>query len=575
MASPSTSPPLLSSSHLLTALPLELLVFVIENLDRVEDIAAFALSNRRIYSAANPFLYRRAAQCEDARALAWAANRGLLTTLRMALAAGADPNYEFVERVPEDEWERVSAAARADAAAGRPKQLWAMWDFGNRPASASSSKWSSHSDVDPADDRHDDDDDDQDSHDSHDHSPEPVDDAEHDTDTDSVATPIATPAASSTAAPSPRPPIGSDQDSVLSSDEDLSRRSDATPATEPEATPTPDSTVTRRYYAVHLAARGGHDDILELLLRHGADVNASAERFCACTPLYGLLNTLEHPDPDAERPIWTPLHAAICHAHPSTAKLLLAHKASPILDTSDPTTDPGLGTTALHHAAAFGLTTLVTHLLDTHTQTDINTPTAHTTTPFYHAYAHRRWSSTIPLLLARGASLECEIKMYIPYTAITPLGEACRLGDFRIADRLLALGADPAHGFVALTATGGCLTPLHMCCMRSAKPAAGQRCVEGATQYADDGVRGRARMRTIRRLIGGGARLDARDCFGSTPLMAAVQSCNTFALEALSLAGVEEEGGAKAKHKDGVGAKPEGELDVVEEVAAASPPPGS
>ena len=585
MASPSTPPPIASSSsHLLTALPLELLVFVIENLDRVEDLAALARTSRRIYSAANPLLYRRAAQREDARPLAWAASRGLLATLRMALAAGADPNHEFVERLPCEEWERASAAARADAAAGRDKRVWAMWDWRAGGGLASESLGESHMwvarsgvGVDSVEDRrdhHDEDDchDDYDD-DDNDHSPEPADAAGYDT--DSVDTPVATPAASSTAAPSPRPPHGSDQDSVVSSDEHLSRRSDATPATEPEATPTPDSTVTRSYRAVHLAARGGHNDILTLLIRHGADINLTATRFCACTPLYGLLNALEHPDPAAELPIWTPLHAAICHSHPATAIHLLTHKASPILDTSDPATHPSLNTTALHHAAAFGLPSLLTHLLTHHPTLSINAPTAHTTTPLYHAYAHRRWRTTLPLLLAHGASLECEIKMYIPYTAITPLGEACRLGDFRIADRLLSLGADPSHGFVALTGSGGCLTPLHMCCMRSAKPAKGEGMVEGEKQYGDDGRRGRARVETIGRLIGGGARVDARDCFGSTPLMAAVQSENVFALEGLRLGGVEEEeqvgGGGKGDGK--VKVKVEAHVEVVEKVAAAAASP--
>ncbi|KAG7288299.1 hypothetical protein NEMBOFW57_007830 [Staphylotrichum longicolle] len=510
-----------SSSHLLTALPLELLVFVIDNLDRVEDIAALALTNRRLYSAANRLLYRQAARCHDARPLAWAANRGLVSTLNMALAAGVDPNYEFVEQLSADEWERVSAAARADAAAGRPKELWAMWDFNNRPIP--DAKWSPEPEV--ADDTT----------------------AEH----------AATPAPSSTAAPSPGPAAGSDLDSVVSSEEDLSHRSDATPATETSTTPTPDW-VTRRYYAVHLAARGGHNEILQLLVRHGARVNVPSQRFCACTPLYGLLNALEHPEPEADRPLWSPLHTAICHSHTETAKLLLAHKASAMMETApgDPhdtpisysSTDAGYGATALHHAAGMGLGDLVRHILDAKIQTDINAQDHNTLTPFYFAYAHRRWTTTVPLLLSLGASIECEIKMYIPYTAITPLGEACRLGDFAAADALLDLGADATHGFVALT-SGGCLTPLHMCCMRSAQPA-GRGAARGQGRRRHRRRRWQRRRRRSarpgahahhREADRAGARLDARDCFGSTPLMAAKQACNIFALEALSIAGVDDE----------------------------------
>lgn len=539
------------SHHLLMSLPLELLVFVIEDLDRVEDMAALALTNRRLYGAANPLLYQRAAQCRDARPLAWAANRGLVSTLKMALGAGIDPNFEFVERVPAEEWERVSAQARADAAAPRPKQPWAMWDFQGR-GRGDKARWTREETAVPAD--HGDHNDDGDA--GHDHA--------------------GTPATISTAAPSPHPQLGSDLDSVVSSEDDLSHRSDATPATEPSPTPTPPDTVLRRYHALHLAARGGHNEAVSLLLRHGADVNAASERFCACTPLYGLLNALENPDPAADRPTWLPLHAAICHSHTSTAQLLLAHGASPFMEASTPEDDDDrcnyTGSTALHHAAAMGLTTLVAHILDTPAlHIAINTQDPNTLTPFYHAYAHRRWASTIPLLLARGADMECETKMYIPYTAITPLGEACRLGDFDAADRLIDLGADVTNGFIALT-SGGCLTPLHMCCMRSAQPAG-----EPPDKGADDEARGRARMRTMEKLLAGGAKLHARDCFGSTPLMAAVQACNTFALEALSIAGadVEEEidGGAVGGHHDDPKAKVKGDKKLYAATNPPSPPP--
>src|SRR5438128_1155648 len=119
----------MASSHRLAALPIELLVFVIDNLDSLDEIVALARTSRRLYSTANALLYKRAVQRGDARPLAWAANRGLATTLRMALAAGADPNHEFVEHIPVDEWEHARAAAAAAVPAGRDKEPWAMWDF--------------------------------------------------------------------------------------------------------------------------------------------------------------------------------------------------------------------------------------------------------------------------------------------------------------------------------------------------------------------------------------------------------------------------------------------------------------
>ncbi|KAK3306362.1 ankyrin repeat-containing domain protein [Chaetomium strumarium] len=493
--------------HSLTALPIELLVFVIDNLERVEDIAALALTDRRLYSTANPLLYRRAVECNDARPVAWAAHRGLVATLKMALAAGADPCREFSDCVAVEEWERATAAARTAARAGREKEAWAMWDHdpGHVPVVA----WCS----------------------------EPDDDSDH------ASTPASS--SSSTDHSSHAPSGSSDQESDASSPYEIpsSQRSDVAPATVPANAFHP-NTVSRWFYAMHLAARGGHDEIIKILLSHGASVDVPSRHFCACTPVYGILNALECPDQveDNEPPLWSPLHVAICHGRTETAKLLLSRKASPLMqtpldsrysfdrDSREPTPFP----TALHHAAGRGLTELVRYILDNKIQTDVNVQDLTTLTPFYYAYAHRRWDSTVPLLLSLGANIDCETKMYIPYTAITPLGEACRLGDFAVADRLIDLGADVKRGFIATTSPGGCLTPLHMCCMRSAQ-AVGEPKEKGE----DDEARGRARMRTIEKLVRKGAQLDARDCFGSTPLMAAVQSCNTFALEALSLAGAD------------------------------------
>ncbi|KAL2128993.1 hypothetical protein VTI74DRAFT_8381 [Chaetomium olivicolor] len=506
------------ASHLFTALPNELLVFVIEKLDRVQDIAALALTNRRLHSVANSHLYRRAAECNDVRPLAWAADRGLVSTMKMALAAGIDPDHQFVEYLPRVEWERASKAAAADAPAGRPKQPWAMWDYDNDGRRRTSLKEAEVSPV-PADD------------------------------SDQAGTPASTSVANQTA----HSTVNSDGESVASLGEEpnISPHSAVTPATEPSFPPVPD-TVWRTYHAIHLAARGGHDDIIRLLHSHGATIEAHSARFCACTPLYGLLNALESPRPDADQPFWTPLHVAICHAHPSTAKLLLALNHSPMKMQSTPCRGDWHASrgssTALHHAAAWGLSSLVSHLLD-HNKVllpgyGVNTPDAYSLPPLYHAIAHRRWSTTVPLLLSRGADIDAAVALYIPYSAITPLGEACRLGHFGVADRLIALGADVTKGFIgtrpsslAAAAGGGCLTPLHMCCMRSAVAPGTAR-----EENVDDEARGRARMRTIERLIRGGAELDVRDCFGSTPAMAAVHNSNTFALEALSLAGVETDG---------------------------------
>ncbi|KAL2120177.1 hypothetical protein VTJ04DRAFT_4203 [Mycothermus thermophilus] len=520
---PPTPPPPLappSSTHLLHGLPTELLVFVINNLDLVEDVAALARTSRRLYSMANPYLYRRAAETGDARPLAWGAAKGLMSTLKLALAAGIDPNHEFVELIPLSAWKKAINAARDDMMAGREKQPWAMWPFNRRS----------------------------------------------------------------------RDPVPPDNGRRPESDTSNAGATSAPPAAEPSQPRTIHITASeiqlpRRFYALHLAARGGHTGVIDLLLRHGAAVDVQSTRFCACTKQYGLLNTLEnpqeetYPDPDDTGPFsftslglragqWTPLHAAICHGQTEAAQLLLGRgKATPLMESGASGADAArdldtaryscYGATALHHAAAFGLSSLVSLILDEKIIPEVDASDDRSLTPLYHAYAARRWDSTIPLLLKRGADINYAAPMYIPYTSITALGEACRLGDFEVADRLIDLGADVRKGCLTYTKPG-CLTPLHLCCMRSAQAPQSSsnssnrnnndtnnrnsdeqdtNSKNSDSDQVDDEARGLARMRTIGKLIERGAQLDARDCFGSTPLMAAVQARNTWAIEALRRVG--------------------------------------
>ncbi|KAK4130044.1 ankyrin [Trichocladium antarcticum] len=477
--------------HTLNALPTELLVFVIEHLDQAGDTAALARTNRRLYTTANPHLYQHAARSHDARPLAWAARHGLTATLHLALGAGIDPNHEFVERFPRDEWMKATETARTGSVPARGS------DAENAAESKANANWP----------------------------PETIGVRDH------AAT----------------PPSRSLPSASLSGPQ-----------------PAPD-TVTRRFYAIHLAASRGHNDIIEILLAHGASFDVAAERLCACTQLRGLLNTLEDPQHDPTPTTWSPLHIAICHAHSATAKLLLSRGAPHLMECW---ADNGhwlsgyinTDLTALHHAAAMGLSDLVRHLVvERGRQQDVNRADHKTLTPLYHAYARRRWDSTVPLLLQLGADIDVETKLYIPYTAITPLGEACRLGHYDVASRLLDLGADAQHGFVGTDAgagaPAGCLTPLHMCCMRPATaPGAPQR------PLAEEGEgRAAARIRTMQKLIARGADLHARDCFGSTPMMAATQCGNVEAIKALLSAGVPLHGDGVA----GMAALERGEIEGV------------
>src|SRR5207247_1626121 len=46
-------------------------------------------------------------------------------------------------------------------------------------------------------------------------------------------------------------------------------------------------TIVRHYTAFHLAVLGGHDEIVKILLDHGAKVDATCENLCDCTRLGG------------------------------------------------------------------------------------------------------------------------------------------------------------------------------------------------------------------------------------------------------------------------------------------------
>lgn len=85
--------------------------------------------------------------------------------------------------------------------------------------------------------------------------------------------------------------------------------------------------------ALHIAAKDGHDEIVESLLTYNANVHAR------------------------EGVAWTALHRAACNGFESIAKLLLAHNADVNAQTS-------YGSTALHLAAEAGHASMVSLLAD-------------------------------------------------------------------------------------------------------------------------------------------------------------------------------------------------------------------
>ncbi|KAJ0304548.1 uncharacterized protein N0V96_007518 [Colletotrichum fioriniae] len=76
---------------------------------------------------------------------------------------------------------------------------------------------------------------------------------------------------------------------------------------------------------VHMAARMGNMEALELLLEHGALVNVSSQGFCRseCHQVPGPALYWDHYT--VGYPAWTPLHIALCHGQIDVAKRLMEH----------------------------------------------------------------------------------------------------------------------------------------------------------------------------------------------------------------------------------------------------------
>jgi hypothetical protein len=171
-------------------------------------------------------------------------------------------------------------------------------------------------------------------------------------------------------------------------------------------------------------------------------------------------------------------------------------------------------------------------------------------TPFYHAYINSRWDSTIPILLARGANINSRVRasndrrdrhgQTFRHNA-TPLGEACRLGRFEDAMKLIDLGADVNSGIRLERRSAVDIPPLLLCCMDFSRddeffPAGKAIWSRAPAQRASRGA-------AIARLVAAGVSPDEKLGFGGrrkeTALSVAVRHINVAAVEALLAAGAD------------------------------------
>ncbi|KAI1133936.1 ankyrin [Hypoxylon sp. FL0543] len=258
-----------------------------------------------------------------------------------------------------------------------------------------------------------------------------------------------------------------------------------------------------RYYwtPLHIAARWGNNDIINLLLRYGADVNARSRGLCDCTlpkeiPR-GLLRGIK-----PITPIWTPLHIAICHGHEATARLLLRRGASTNVSPR-PFGSDIRHVTALHTACHSDMVSIARLLLKEEWQTDVDVQDHFDSTPMSYAYFAGSWAS-IDFLVEMGASLDATLG---PFTL---LKHACCEGRFAEALRLIELGVDIAASF---DPSGGTDSILHYCCMPQLQYFTTSNRREKSQEYF--------RPKVIRTLIERGADLEARGRESMTPLIKA------------------------------------------------------
>lgn len=76
--------------------------------------------------------------------------------------------------------------------------------------------------------------------------------------------------------------------------------------------------------ALHIAAREGHDDVVRMLAKYGAHIDATARHVCVCRSLHMRLMIKDNGfvDPN-EAPVATPLHVALANGNDHTARLLV------------------------------------------------------------------------------------------------------------------------------------------------------------------------------------------------------------------------------------------------------------
>lgn len=245
--------------------------------------------------------------------------------------------------------------------------------------------------------------------------------------------------------------------------------------------------------AIHLAALRGLDHIIDLLLQHGADIDARSYLMCYCSSAkHGSFKSYEN---------WTPLQLAILRGNVSSAKLLMSRGASLVAGGKDEERSGPVSATALHCVCATGNLMLAEAILGLQPNPSVRDSCGYT--PLAWAFGCQQLD-LVEWLVNRGADIDI-----VHDEDCSLLLGMCTLGQWSRAHWLVQHGAN-----VEFREAGSQNTALH-CCFQQLLMSYSCPCIRDWPRCNAPS----ARLDLIRALLERGADANARTHDNKTPLM--------------------------------------------------------